>query len=93
MEELRLRYERNLRGLQIFGIDQASRADQDDAGDALTLDALHVPTSAHGLFYPRQAVITVPTTPLAGRADRMQRVVHVERSPFACFNGVQTHLP
>jgi len=65
-EELQLRSERNLWGLQILGINLTSRAHQDDTGDAFTLDALNVPTGAHGLFDMRQAVITIPASSLAG---------------------------
>src|ERR1019366_1531207 len=47
----------------------ALRTDQDDAGDTLTLDALHVPTRTHRLLNARQPPVTVPAAPLAGRAD------------------------
>lgn len=81
-----------LRGIHFLSFELASWANQDDAGHAFALDALHVPTFAHGLFRPRQPVITEPATPLARGADRMQRLVHVERDPLGCFNCAQNHL-
>ena len=56
---------RALGNFEILGLWQAFGADQDDAGDACALDALHVPAGTHGLLHARQAPVAVPAPPLA----------------------------
>jgi len=89
---LRGRGKRALPNFHILGLNLASRADQDNAGDAFALHALHVPTLPHGFLHARQPAITVPAAALAGGTDGVQGVRHVQHDPLACFNCAQKHL-
>ena len=90
--ELRARGQRTLRGNHFLRLELAQWANQDDAGDTHTVDALHIPTVAQGFLRAWQWMVAVPAAPLARGADRMQCIADVQPGPLLCFNCAQTHL-
>ena len=76
--------------VQFLGL--ALRADQDDAGHALSLNSLHIPTSPDGFLRARQAMVAVPAAPFARRANGMECTRDVQRDPLRCFQCAQIHL-
>src|ERR1035441_10864497 len=89
---LRARGQGTLRGDHFLRLELAQWANQDDAGDTHTVDALHIPTVAQGFLRAWQWMVAVPAAPLARGADRMQCIADVQPGPLLCFNCAQTHL-